>query len=205
LPGVDKSFGYSIYLCSGILTWGLLAEITGRCQNVFLENANLLKKLHFPRLCLPIIVAGNAWVNFALSFGLFTVFLLLAGHFPGAAYFALAPLLLLLTSFSIGLGVTLGVLNVFFRDVGQFFGIFLSFWFWLTPIVYPASIVPKQFVQVIELNPLTPLIAAFQNILVHGTLPIWSTLLPFTAMAIALCWSGLFLFRKHAGEMVDEL
>src|SRR5690554_2325146 len=53
LPGVDNTFGYSIYLCSGILTWGLFAEISGRGQNLFLENANLLKKLSFPWFCLP--------------------------------------------------------------------------------------------------------------------------------------------------------
>ena len=54
LPGVDTTFAYSIYLCAGALTWGLFAEIVGRGQNVFLENANLLKKLSFPRLCLPV-------------------------------------------------------------------------------------------------------------------------------------------------------
>jgi lipopolysaccharide transport system permease protein len=51
LPGIDTTFAYSIYLCAGVLTWGLFAEIVGRGQNVFLENANLLKKLSFPRLC----------------------------------------------------------------------------------------------------------------------------------------------------------
>lgn len=56
---------------------------------------------------------------------------------------ALIPLLTVLVLFAVGLGVTLGVLNVFFRDVGQFFGIFLSFWFWLTPIVYSPSILPQ--------------------------------------------------------------
>ena len=53
LPGVDSTFGYSIYLCAGILTWGLFAELVGRSQTVFLDNANLLKKISFPRLCLP--------------------------------------------------------------------------------------------------------------------------------------------------------
>jgi len=60
LPGVDSTFAYSIYLCSGVLTWGLFAEIAGRAQNIFLEHANLLKKLSFPRLCLPTVVVLNA-------------------------------------------------------------------------------------------------------------------------------------------------
>src|SRR5450631_298974 len=65
LPGVDSSFAYSIYLCSGVLTWGLFAEISGRAQTVFLENANLIKKINFPRLCLPVVVVLNALINFS--------------------------------------------------------------------------------------------------------------------------------------------
>src|SRR5690606_12129936 len=93
LPGVESSFAYSIYLCAGVLTWGLFAEIVGRSQNVFLDNANLLKKLSFPRLCLPVTVVFNALLNFAIIFGLFTAFLLLSGNFPGLPFLALVPLL----------------------------------------------------------------------------------------------------------------
>ena len=139
LPGADSTFAYSIYLCAGVLTWGLFAEITGRAQNVFLENANLLKKLSFPRLCLPVTVVANAALNFGIVFALFTLFLIASGNFPGLPYLALLPVLAVQVLFAIGLGISLGVLNVFFRDVGQFFGIFLQFWFWLTPIVYPAA------------------------------------------------------------------
>jgi lipopolysaccharide transport system permease protein len=73
LPGIDSTFAYSIYLCAGVLIWGLFAEITGRCQNIFLENANLIKKLSFPRICLPTIVVLSSGLNFSISFGLFTV------------------------------------------------------------------------------------------------------------------------------------
>ncbi|WP_291371604.1 ABC transporter permease, partial [Acinetobacter sp. UBA5934] len=62
LPGIESGFAYSIYLCAGVLTWGLFAEIVGRGQNIFLENANLLKKISFPRMCLPIITVLNASV-----------------------------------------------------------------------------------------------------------------------------------------------
>ena len=81
LAGVDGAFAYSIYLCSGVLTWGLFAEIVSRAQNVFLENANILKKLSFPRLCLPVIVVANALLNFSIIFGLFTLFLLITETF----------------------------------------------------------------------------------------------------------------------------
>lgn len=205
LPGVDSTFAYSIYLCAGTLTWGLFAEITGRAQNTFLENANLLKKLSFPRLCLPVVVVANAALNFAIIFGLFTLFLLVSGKFPGLVFFAVVPLLVILSAFAIGLGMTLGVLNVFFRDVGQFFGIFVQFWYWLTPIVYPVNILPAKVQSLMGLNPMAPLIAGFQAVLVTGQWPHWGSLTYPAVLAALLCLLGMRLFRKHAGDMVDEL
>jgi lipopolysaccharide transport system permease protein len=205
LPGVSGTFAYSIYLCAGTLSWGLFSEIVGRAQNVFIENGNLLKKISFPRLCLPAVIIGSALINFGITYGLFVGFLLISGNFPGIYFIALLPLVLILILFSIGLGITLGVLNVFFRDVGQFFGIFLSFWFWMTPIVYPAEILSERIRPVLSLNPMASLIGAFQRVLVFGTWPDWSSLIPVAVLALLFCLFGLHLFRKHAGEMVDEL
>jgi len=205
LPGIDGTFAYSIYLCAGVLTWGLFAEIVSRAQTTFLEHANLLKKLSFPRLCLPVIVVANALLNFAIVFGLFSIFLLISGSFPGLVYFALFPVLAILVAFAVGLGISLGVLNVFFRDVGQLFGIVIQFWFWLTPIVYPITILPESVHSLMGYNPMAGIVGAFQDILVVGHWPAWQSLLPATILAVALCIIGMALFRKHAGEMVDEL
>jgi lipopolysaccharide transport system permease protein len=99
----------------------------------------------------------------------------------------------------------LGVLNVFFRDVGQFFGIFLQFWFWLTPIVYPASIIPDDLRSIMWINPIYPLIQGFQVIFVEAKWPNWSSLLPVTILALFLCALSLRLFRNNSADMVDEL
>ena len=205
LPGIDSTFAYSIYLCAGVITWGLFAEITNRAQNIFLENASLLKKLSFPRMCLPIVAVLNAGLNFAIIFALFTAFLVLSGNSPGWAYLAIMPLLLIQITFSIGLGITLGVLNVFFRDVGQLFNVVLQFWFWLTPIVYPIAILPEFIRPWIALNPMTSLMVAYQSILVTNQWPKWQSLWLITLLAVLSCTFGYRLFRKRAGEMVDEL
>lgn len=205
LAGIDGAFAYSIYLCSGILTWGLFAEIVSRAQNVFLENANILKKLSFPRLCLPVIVVANALLNFSIIFGLFTLFLLITDNFPGWSYLTILPILFIQIAFAIGLGLSVGVLNVFFRDVGQFFAIFLQFWFWLTPIVYPISIIPESVRPLIYLNPMTVIIEGYQTVLVSKLQPDWGSLSLVLIVAIILCGFALRLFRKHSGEMVDEL
>lgn len=205
LPGINSTFAYSIYLCAGVLTWGLFAEMVGRGQNMFLDNANLLKKISFPRTTLPVIVAANAGLNFAIVFILFLGFLVISGNFPGWVILAIFPVLLLQIIFAIGLGMILGVLNVFFRDVGQFFGIFLTFWFWLTPIVYPVAILPEGLKPYMYLNPMKPVMAAYQGILVDHQWPQWENLWPTVILSVLLCLFGMRLFKKKAGELVDEL
>lgn len=205
MPGTDSTFAYSIYLCAGILTWGLFAEITSRAQGVFLENANLIKKINFPRICLPLIVVLNALLNFAIIFGLFSVFLVISNNFPGWPFLAIIPVLIVQVLLAIGLGMVLGVLNVFFRDVGQFFVIFIQFWFWLTPIVYPVTILPDRIRTLLQANPMAAIIAAYQAILVNRQWPQWHSLLLPLLLSILLCMLGMHLFRKRAGEMVDEL
>lgn len=205
LAGNDSTFAYSIYLCAGVLTWGLFAEIASRAQTVFIEHAGLIKKLTFPRICLPVIVVLNACLNFAIIFGLFTAFLIVTGNFPGAVFVAMLPLLAVQVMFAIGLGIILGVLNVFFRDVGQFFTIFLQFWFWFTPVVYPVTVLPEKVRAWLAFNPMAPLIMAYQDILVKQQWPQWGSLLPVTILAVLLCVFGMRLFRRRAGEMVDEL
>jgi lipopolysaccharide transport system permease protein len=205
IAGLDSTFAYSIYLCAGMLTWGLFSEITGRAQNTFLENANLLKKLSFPRLCLPTVVVTTGGLNFGIIFGLFTVFLIVTGNFPGVVFLAIFPLLAVLVALAVGLGISLGVLNVFFRDVGQFFAIFLQFWFWLTPIVYPPSVLPATVQRLMRLNPMAPLMDGFQTILALGQWPNWWGLAYPATLAVLFCILGLHLFRKHGADMVDEL
>jgi lipopolysaccharide transport system permease protein len=205
MPGSDSTFAYSIYLCAGILTWGLFAEMVGRGQTMFLEQSNLLKKVSFPRICLPVIVTLNALVNFAIIFGLFVIFLIVTGNFPGLVFVTLLPVLVLQVMLALGIGMVIGILNVFFRDVGQFMTIALQFWFWLTPIVYPASILPEHVRPILDWNPMAPIIATWQGVLVKGTPPDWGSLVYPLVVALLLCTLGLRMFRKRAGEIVDEL
>lgn len=205
LPGVDDTLAYSIYLCTGVLTWGLFSEIASRSLNIFIDNANLLKKLNFPRICLPIIVILSALINFSIIFGLFLTFLLITDRLPGIVLVALPFLVGLQVIFAASLGMALGILNVFFRDVGQFFGVVLQFWFWLTPVVYPLSVVPENIARWISYNPLTPLINSYQQLILTGAWPDLTSLLPLIASSIAILAISISLFRKRSGEMVDEL
>jgi len=205
LPGVDSTFAYSIYLCAGVLTWGLFAEIIGRGQSVFLEHANLIKKISFPRICLPVVVILSVGLNFFIIFSLFTLFLVVSGNFPGWPYLTIFPVLAVQVLFSIGLAIIIGVLNVFFRDVGQFIGIVLQFWFWMTPIVYPATILPEKIKALMIFNPMATFVAAYQGVLVSGVVPNGRGFVWIIVVSIGLCIFAMRLFRKRAGEIVDEL
>ncbi len=205
LPGVEGTYSYSIFLCTGILTWGLFSEITTRCQNVFIDNANLLKKLAFPRITLPIIVVLSASINFVIGFGLFLCFILISGNFPGLLSLTTIIVLMIQIMFSVGLGMILGVLNVFFRDVGQLYGVILQFWFWFTPIVYSPTILPKKLQSLLWLNPLAPIINAYQRIYTEGLQPEWQNLIIPTLLGAGFCVIGLQLYKHFSGDMVDEL
>jgi lipopolysaccharide transport system permease protein len=205
LPGIDGMFGYSIYLCAGLLTWGFFYEVSARGQNLFIENGALLKKVSFPRLILPVVALASASINFLIVFGILTLFLILSGNFPGVVYIAVVPVLFVMVLFAQGLGVTLGVLNVFFRDVGQAFGIALQFWFWLTPIVYPVNILPEKLQPFLLINPLYAIMDAMQGILARAQWPNWLSLCYPALLGGALCLIGLSLYRRRAGDIADEL
>ncbi len=205
LPGVDDGLAYGIFICAGILSWGLFAEVLNRSLTMFLDNANLLKKLTFPRLCLPLIVVLTALLNFAITLGLFLIVLAVIGRFPGEAVFALPVLVTLQVLLALGLGLLLGILNVFFRDVGQLFAIGLQLWFWLTPIVYPLNILPPALQPWIGLNPMTGLMQSYQSLFLHDAWPQWSQLLPIVLTAAASGLLALLLYRAKASDMLDEL
>ncbi|MDX1501859.1 MAG: ABC transporter permease [Thermoanaerobaculia bacterium] len=207
LPGAmpDDSLSYGLFLCTGILVWTFFAEVVGGCQTVFVEYGNLLKKMAFPRITLPVIVLAGAALNFLFVAVIFVLVLLALGRFPGAAIVAFLPLLLVQQGFAVGLGILLGTLHVFFRDIGQLWAVLINLWFWSTPIVYPLGILPEGAREVIAWNPLTPLFLAYQRIVLEGVWPGWEQMRYPALMAAALLALGLFAFRRLSPEMVDEL
>lgn len=205
LPGVGGGFVYSIYLCSGIITWFFFSEIINRSIMVFVDHASLIKKLSFPRICLPIIVLGGSTVNFMLIWSIFTLFLCFSGYFPGCFYLALPVVLVIQMSLAIGIGTYLGILNVFFRDVGQFFTLILQLWFWFTPIVYSDNILPQWMMPFLKLNPMYAVVNAYHDIFVIQHWPIWSSLVWPAMLGAGSCMMAYRVFRKRSEEMVDEL
>jgi lipopolysaccharide transport system permease protein len=205
LPGHDSKFAYSIYLCAGIVIWQLFSDLLNRSVGIFVHNAGLLKKVNIPKLALPIIVALSGLSNFAVILILFIGFLAAIGAFPASSILAMIPVLLLVVAFALGLGVFLGTINVFYRDVEQGVSMLLQFWFWLTPIVYPGRTLPDGLSSILAWNPMTAVVSFAQTIFLEDRIPDWSVLIYPTVVALVFVTLGLIAFRKLSGEIVDEL
>lgn len=204
ITGIDNKYAFAVYLLAGILCWSLFNEVINRCLTVFIDKAPLLKKIRFPRITLPMIAAGNALVsNFALLL-VILVILPVLGMYPSMQWLWLPVLIAVTLMLATGIGVLLGVLNVFARDVGQITSVVLQFWFWLTPIVYPVQIVPESFRKAMMLNPLAPLVQSYQNVFVFDRPP-GHGLFGVVALSIVFIAAALVMFRRASSEMVDVL
>lgn len=205
MPEVSTQYAYPVYILSGVIGWTLFSEVLGRCLTVFIDNGNLLKKMSFPKLALPMIVVGSGLVNFVLLFiTMFIVFGFL-GHLP---YHALQwlPLLVLLTiGLAVGIGLFFGVLNVFMRDIGQVLNVILQFWFWLTPIVYMLTIVPEEFHWIMMLNPMTGITMGYHNVFLYDKAPDFGLLIYPSIFAIVSLVLAMVMFKKASEEMADVL
>lgn len=205
LPGIDNQYAYAIYLMAGLLAWNLFSEVLTGCMKVFVDNANSLKKINFPRTTLPIIVIGTALLNNVILFVVMIAIFLLLGHVPGIGFVAILPMMFIVALFGAGLGIIFGVINVFIRDVEQAVPIILQILFWFTPIVYPANIIPPEFRSYLEISPLYHLIEFYHQIIAFKVVPSLSTPVGLLCLASLLCVLALHLFRKAGPEMVDVL
>jgi lipopolysaccharide transport system permease protein len=205
LPNIDNKAAYAIYLMAGTAAWGLFSEILTRCTTVFIDYSNTLKKIAFPRLCLPLIVGGSALLNHLLLLAAIVVVFLFFGHFPNSAWLVLPIGMVLIVMLAFGLGILLGLLNVFSRDVGQVLGIVMQLWFWFTPIVYTSDTLPKRFARLLEINPMTALVKIYQQALLYGKFSEWnSLLLPFLISSSLFVFS-FWIFRRASADLVDAL
>ncbi len=109
-------------------------------------------------------------------------------------------------AFALGLGLLLGIMNVFLRDISQAFPMLLQFWFWMTPIVYQSSMLPESFTQYMRYNPMFYIVRAYQNVLAYQTAPTYLNDLGWMAAAsLTLLGIAFIVFRRASSDIVDEL
>jgi lipopolysaccharide transport system permease protein len=205
LPGIDNRYAYAIYLMAGTLGWSLFTEVLSRSVNVFIENGNLLKKVMFPKLALPLILTGSSLVTNILLFIAILVVFGLLGHVPGLTLLWIPFLTIITLLLAMGLGLSLGILNVFIRDIGQVVPIVLQFWFWLTPVVYSTQIVPEKYWDLMMLNPMAGIVMGYHNVLVYNKMPDLNLLVYPLLIAITGLGLALIMYKGANEEMADVL
>ena len=142
--------------------------------------------------------------NVLLLIAVFAVFAVL-GHFPGMQVLWLPVLMAVTIMLGMGIGLLLGTMNVFMRDIGQVVPVILQALFWLTPVVYQLEILPKNLQHWFKYNPMYPIVSSYQNILVFDRQPMWNELATLAGASLFLLSFALVVFRRASPEMVDAL
>ena len=205
LAGDTNNMAYGIYICAGIITWNFFHELVAKSQTIFLDHAPLLKTVSFPRFALPIALVSTACINLSIVATIFLAVLVLTGNSPGLVLFAAIPLLAVQGAIGIGFGILTGTLNVFYRDIGRIVGVLMQFWFWLTPVVYPQSIIPDAIAPYYAWNPMVPIVDGYHKIVLEHEIPAWDTIISPFVVAMLSVGLGWFVFRQLSRDLVDEL
>jgi len=196
---------YAIWLMSGMLPWMLFSEVVGRSPGAVLEQANLITKTVFPSEILPLAHISAALVNHVILLFILLIFIFALGIGPLMNIIWLPLYLLGVILFALGLAWLLSAVNVFLRDIGQILGVFLNLWFFFTPIIYPASLVPKLFRPWLSLNPMVYPVEGYRMALLGRTEPDPEGLLILFIWGIAAFMLGGLVFKKLKPAFADVL
>jgi ABC-2 type transport system permease protein len=218
---------YPVYLLSGLLAWNLFSAAVSSGARSVIENANLVKKIAFPREILPLSAIGVALVDFVLQMGVLLLFMLVTGYGLRVPELALLPLALIaLLAFTTMLTLLVSSMNVRYRDVGHLLTIALLVWFWITPIVYASGLVQQQIASrdvfasgatyLYWSNPLTPIVEGMHHALYDTTgAPgvLWdvslgwlaTVLVAVTAVSLLLLRVTWGYFFSRSGDFAEEL
>ncbi len=205
---------FAFFLVVGLLPWNFLSSGLNGSMGALVGNANLIKKVYFPREVLVAANVGSWVVSLLIEMAVLSVALMIAGNFVLPWLPVMLLVVVVQTIFVLGLGLGLSVLNVYFRDVQHLVGIVLQLWFYSTPIVYPRSLVPSHanlfgwkvpLGTLYDLNPMVPFVEAYRNCLYDLRLPslgTWAYIVGAAAVALA---GGLYVFTRLEPKLAEEL
>jgi len=204
---------YPIFNFTALLPWGLFSKAMNDAGRSLVTNRNMITKIYFPRLTIPVASVLAGLVDFGIALIVYVLLILYYTFAPGSTFtFKFTPALLALPlCILMALVATLGVslwfsaMNVIYRDVGHILPFLTQIWFFVTPIVYSASVVSTKWQILYALNPLTGVVEGFRwSLLGVHSLP-WQLLAISSGIAILLLISGLVYFRNMERTFADEI
>jgi lipopolysaccharide transport system permease protein len=201
----NSHWDYALYLFCGLIPWTMFQETLQQSATTIVNHANLVKRVIFPLETLPVAQAFSALGNqlFA-SIALLLAVVLIQHQLP--ITFVWFPVILIpQLLIAIGAGWLLASLGVFLRDIVQGVSLVLMAWMYLTPIIYPESIVPERFKRLINLNPFTPLVRNYRRIFLENQHPDWAGLGYFTLIALLVFLFGYWWFARTRKNFADVI
>lgn len=196
---------YPLFTFGALLPWTFFTTTIGAGVPSLVSNANLIKKIYFPREVLPLASIIGASLDVLISAAIFIVLLIFYKVGLTLNIFFIIPILAIEFLFGFGLALLLGTINVWYRDVTQATGLLLQFWMYLTPIIYPLSMVPEKYRALYVLNPMVGIVEGFRNAVLKGIMPDMHLLGISTALAVLMYLVGHFVFKAKEFDFVDVI
>jgi homopolymeric O-antigen transport system permease protein len=195
---------YPLFAFIGLIPWTYFATALSNGSMSIVGSQQLISKIYFPRLLVPIASAVTPLVDFALATATLVPLLLWYGVMPGAAVVALPAFVLLAIATAFAASLWLATLTVSYRDVRYLIPFVIQFWMFATPVAYPASLVPERWRVLYGLNPLAGVVEGFRWAIVGGPPP-GSMVVVSAVVVVAMLATGLMYFRRFEGTFADVI
>jgi len=201
--GVDKFY---LYLFVGLIPWLFFsAAITGGSTCIIAQK-DLIKKIRFPREIIPISFVTSQFVNMLLSFIVVIAVSLISGvRLTVAGILCLPVIMIVEYLMALGIALISSSLTVYFRDLEHILAIVAMAWLYATPICYPETMVPEKYLSLYRLNPVTPIVNAYRDVLYYGRTPDLRTLILAVLIGIVTVLLGILIFGRLQRRFAEEL
>jgi len=204
LAGVPSDgIPYPIFTFCALLPWQLFAYALTYSSNSIVDNANVLKKVYFPRLILPLSAVIAGLVDFVIAFVVLVGMMVYYDFVPGWAVITLPLFIMLALAAALSVGLWLSALNAKFRDIRYTIPFLAQLWLFVTPVVYSSSLVPEKWQVVYAINPMVGVIEGFRWALLGKSLPPGPMLIVSVVTTTVLLVGGLFYFRRMEKTYAD--
>lgn len=193
---------FPVYYLTGSLIFSFVTEATNSSMISIIDNAALIKKVYVPKYIFPLEKVLFAFVNALYSLiAMFVIMLILKVPISWTILMLPIPLVYAFI-FAVGLSLVLATINVFFRDVGHLYGVWITAWMYLTPIVYPEDILPDVVKQIVHLNPMYYYVDYFRQVVLYGTVPSLMDNFLCLIIGIIFVFIGVAVFRRNQDKFI---
>lgn len=203
--GSDSKTEFALVLFIGMIVHSVLAESMNNSPSLMLKNISYVKKVVFPLEILPWIVMGSTLFHALISVIVWSLFYIIVTHAYQWTAIFLPIIFIPLILFSLGVSWMLASLGVYLRDIGQVTGVLTTILLFMSPIFYPASMLPEPYRTFIYLNPLTFIIEQARDVLMWGNVPNWSGVAVAYGVSLFVAWLGFSWFQKTRRGFADVL